>query len=229
MSGGTHERLGVVWYLAPPEDNGDGRHRGYLNQPKRFRHCDQDLYDAMERLERAGRRDVAAVEESGVLGKETLYFGRLLCASPDPGVGPAATALRRRYRAEWVKMALAAMAGADLVFLDPDNGIGGTSFRAHGSKGHKHASWDEIRQFAADGARTLVCYHHTGRNGTAKEQAAALVGEIAGSMALGFQRGTSRIFLVAPARGRASLVRERVDEFLRKWGEGAGDHFTMLA
>ena len=123
------------------------------------------------------------------------------------------------------------MQGCDLLFLDPDNGIGGRSFRIHGRKGHKHSDWDEIRRFAAEGTRTLVVYHHAGRTAPADQQARQLVdgfksvttssGRV---MAVGFRRGSLRIFLVAPSREHEQKVVQAVHNFIGRWK----DHCCLL-
>jgi hypothetical protein len=227
-----HRRMGVVWYLAPPEANGDGRYLGYLRNPRDFRDCDPVLFDRLRTLVRAGTRSVAAVRESEIFACDTAFYERLACPEIDPGSGPAAVAARRSHRNQWVAEARATVAGCDLVFIDPDNGIGGRSFRPHGKRGHKHAAWDEVRQFAADGTRSMVIYHHTGRLGSAAEQARRLVADcrtamphVQGITALGFRRGSHRILLIVPAAGYAAELRENVATFQKLWRK----HYILFA
>jgi len=60
--------LGVIWYLYPDENhNKDGRHIEYGNEPKRWRHLDPVLFDALRRLVRRGDRSVASLEMANAL------------------------------------------------------------------------------------------------------------------------------------------------------------------
>ena len=223
----THYRLGIIWYLATPENNGDGRHLSYLEKPREYRHCDPLLFDGLLDLVRSGKRSISAVMEAGLLPIQTVSYDRLTCLEPDPGSRTA----RELYRTNWVTDAMTQVRGCDLLFLDPDNGIGGRSFRIHGSKGHKHASWDEIRQFAEEGTRTLVVYHHAGRTAPADQQARQLVEGFKSAvpssgrvMAVGFRRGSLRIFLVAPSRELEQQATQAVNYFVDRWG----DHCNLL-
>lgn len=221
----VHQRLGVVWYLAPPESNGDGRHLSYLMKPREYRSCDPLLFDGMGSLVRMDRRSVNAVIDAGLLPPDSISYDRLVCPATNLSYGPSAGEARKRYRKDWMIGALSATKDCDLVFLDPDNGIGGLSFRPYGSKGHKHAAWDEIAQFASSANRTVVIYHHTGRSASAKEQARRLVECFRGAVpdagaisVIGFRRGTHRMFLVAPPHERQGEVERQVNGYVQRWG-----------
>ncbi len=224
----SHQRLGVLWYLAPPESNGDGRHLSYLAKPTEYRQCDPMLFDGLRKLLETDQRSVAAVVSAGLLPERTVSFDDMVCATDQARRDRAAFAERLAYREEWAARAAEAVDGCDLVFLDPDNGIGGKSFRPHGSKGHKHAAWNEIIRLA-NRDRTLVIYHHTGRSTPASEQARRLIEgyreKVVASgtvMAIGFRRGTHRIFLIASHQPDISV---NVEAFSKRWGA----HWEMLA
>lgn len=225
---GTHERLGVVWYLAPPESNGDGRHLSYLAKPTEYRGCDPTLFDGLQKLVNADQRSVAAVVSAGLLPASTVSFDEMVCPSDYRRRDRAAFAQRMAYREGWAAKAIQTVQECDLLFLDPDNGIGGKSFRPHGCKGHKHIAWGEIGQFARPD-RTLVIYHHTGRSAPAVEQAWRLIEgfrekvSTSGTViALGFRRGTHRIFLIATHQPD---IEATVGAFLGRWGA----HWEILA
>ena len=109
---GGAARLGVVWY-ANRDDPGSS-HGGeitYLNKGVGFYYqCDPELYSSLDAIVHSGRRRISAVEESGLLGKDTPFWSELT-----PGSRP--------QRAIWLAGALQRVEGCDLVFLDPDNGI----------------------------------------------------------------------------------------------------------
>ena len=115
-------RLAVLWYLVPDEShNDDGRHVDYLEPTPanlaRFRDCDPELYDKLGDLVRAGQRSVSAVAEHSLLPPGTAYHAAPLDYS---GV---ASKDRPRLRSDWLSGAHKAAAEADVVFLDPDNGL----------------------------------------------------------------------------------------------------------
>jgi len=225
------QHLGVVWYLTRPENNHDGLHLAYLCKPDEYRDCDEFLFDGLRQLVRSNRRAVSAVKEARLLPPQTVFCERLVCPERDPGRGPSAIATRKHNRTEWMSEALSVVQNCDIVFLDPDNGIGGHSFRPHGCNGHKHAGWEEVRQFSSDGAKTMVIYHHAGRHRPASEQArlliegySAVVPNAGDMIAVGFHRGTLRIFLVVPSRRFEHEATDRVNDFLKRWQ----DHCSQL-
>lgn len=116
-------RLAVIWYLYPDEShNLDGKHTGYLKRTRQnereFRSCDPVLYDALAKLIGGSHRHVSRVRSSGILPTETTYYEQSLSFQGE-GRGPA----RQQAREKWLRQALAVARGADLVFVDPDNGI----------------------------------------------------------------------------------------------------------
>ena len=121
-------RLGVVWYLfpgEPPEEpgKGDGKFIDYLCHPtakeRKLIECDPFLYDKLHKIviDENDRR-VVRVQESGILPSDTAYHDHSLSYEPRES-GDS----RKCRRAEWLNSALEATKEADVVFVDPDNGI----------------------------------------------------------------------------------------------------------
>lgn len=125
-----------------------------------------------------------------------------------------------------------AVSGSDVVFLDPDNGIEAASVRPHHKMGPKYAYLEELTALAA-GERSLIVYHHIGRNGSAAEQVqrtgARIREHLDASYALDavtYHRGTARTFFIATPPRHAALVTARVDALV----EGAwARHFSRDA
>jgi hypothetical protein len=153
-----NRRLGICWYLTDGgrEVNSDGRYLGYLDRPGRFRNLDAELFDALRHYRdelRAGRRrSVESLEQLDLLPRTTL-FHRALC--------PRASA-----RTAWASEMLASMGDADLVFLDPDNGLEGAEPTP------KRVSLDELRLMRRPGRAVLVYQHQTRRPGGADVEVA---------------------------------------------------------
>lgn len=166
-------QLGVVWYLVPDEShNDDGKHIAYLRADSPhavyLRSLDRRLYDQLAGVVHSVERSTAALEAAGVLPPGTKTFGKPLDFSTLAARGSAD---RLSYRKSWIEDALAATAGCDLVFADPDNGIRRSSHSTDRTrtKAVKHAYLDELAEFAGRG-QSLVIYHHADRSAPVIEQ-----------------------------------------------------------
>jgi hypothetical protein len=213
-------RVGVVWYRTASEThNADGKHTAYLNpghrSAARLRQLDPDLYDRLADVVASGRRSTAALADAGVLGVATCFFGDLLDFADLPVTAREARQARRQ---SWVKEALAATAGCDLVFADPDNGIraAGHPVPAHRTKAVKHAYLDELAAFARRG-QSVVVYHHADRSATVNQQASRRLDDLARGVpvtpvaTVKASRGTSRLFLIgAAAPSHAQFLADRL-------------------
>jgi hypothetical protein len=213
-------KLGVVWYLADFGNGAkaDGKHVGYLEgvclsaSQERLRSCDTKLYDTLRQLlvdaegkVVAERRLIATIEDGGVLPDATLFFSETF--TDEEGTS----------RSEWLGRALKTTAEADVIFLDPDNGIQGRSSR---TMGPKHALWSEIEAFAGRG-QTVVVYHHLNRSAPHQEQINLLRRQFDEHMPNDFEtfhtvfrRGTRRAYFVAADPSRRDVVVSRLCEML---------------
>lgn len=147
--------LGVAWWLYPNEShNADGRHIGYLQRPSEWRALDPDLFDGLARIVESGDRRVLALQKAEFL--PTAVF----CDEVIPTKGTPAE--RRACRIEWFARVQAIMAGRNLVFLDPDNGLETANFSAGAVVGGKCVSVAQLTALS-DPGRTLIVYHHQTR------------------------------------------------------------------
>lgn len=68
--------IGVNWYRTPDETlNSNGLYIDYL-QKEPFRTCDPALWSALGQIVNSGKREIAALEQSGILA--AIYCGRFL-------------------------------------------------------------------------------------------------------------------------------------------------------
>ena len=213
-------RLGVAWYLYPDEDhNEDGKHVTYLNgRDGSFRICDTELYDGFRSLllDEMGimissRRSVQTLEISGLLPLTTLFHNQPLAYPKE-----LSTLGRLSLRREWFASLLTETAAADLVFMDPDNGIECASVSITSSKGPKYVYQEDIQAFIARG-QSLVIYHHLNRSCPHPQQVenklqelSALTPEGYEAFAVTFNRGTSRAYFVLAAPPHADALRQRL-------------------
>lgn len=139
----AHRTLGVCWYKSSGagEQNNDGRHVDYLNQPARYRALDPAAFDAMARVVR-GTRSLRALEQCDLLPGAT-YHGEEV---------PRRLADRRA----WFERLTAHVDHCDLVFTDADNGLEWSTLTP------KCVARDEVRALRRRG-RALLLYHHQTR------------------------------------------------------------------
>jgi hypothetical protein len=148
-------RLGVAWWLFPNEmHNRDGWRVGYLKKPEQWRHFDPDLFDALDQIVTAGQRDVRAVQAADIL-PGAVFAGDLIVSN-----GPIAR--RRQARHEWFIDTKQQLVAADIVFVDPDNGLAPDSFSYGSPKAGKSVLLDELHRLATP-ERCLIVYHHQSR------------------------------------------------------------------
>ena len=233
-------RLGVVWYLYPDEcGNADGKHITYLMLGRRdheaFRACDPDLYDSLRRLIEPENRNVAAVQRSMILPVDTVYYDTSLSYFPG-----TSRSVRQTERTSWLEGALDAMSGADLVFVDPDNGLSDPATGISRSvdplrkKGPKYVYMDDIRRFA-EPDRSLVIYHHLGRNGTVVEQIRKVADSLRTGLdlprlpwALCYRRGTVRAYFILAQERHEPILKRRMNDFLHsEWNRAWKRYFPV--
>ncbi len=134
--------------------------------------------------------------------------------------------------------ALQATASADVVFLDPDNGLkeetpGG---EARGkSAAAEYAFLDELDPFIRRG-QSVVVYQHQTRAGDMKTQARTWLGRFAqrwewfSAWAFIFRLGLVRVYFVLPSERHGDVLRERGQYVGERWGRYvelvAGDEFS---
>jgi hypothetical protein len=138
-------RLLVSWMLTPDDGGSDGGFRRYLQEPCSLRACDPVLFDALADLTSGPTRAVSLIEASGLLPHATFFRDFV----PDDRLG----------RARFGSRLVAASADADLVFLDPDNGIEVASKPVGYRGSSKYVAWKELDALWAVG-KSLLIYQH---------------------------------------------------------------------
>lgn len=135
---GSDRTLGIAWYYAPGDDGrADGRHLEWRDEPA-WRLLDAELHAGLATL---AERSIAALEQATIWPAGALFH-----REPVPS---------RVERSTWGMRKRSALEGADVVFLDPDNGVGRET--------KKHATFTEIRLLRRPG-RAIVFITFPGRN-----------------------------------------------------------------
>ena len=135
---GADRTLGIAWYYAPRDDGrADGRHLEWRDEAA-WRLLDGELHASLAVLP---ERSIAALERAAIWPKGALFH-----REPMPS---------RLERSAWGMQKRSALDAANIVFLDPDNGVGAES--------EKHATFTEIRLLRRPG-RAIVFITFPGRN-----------------------------------------------------------------
>ena len=125
------DKLLVAWMLTPDDGSPDGGFRKYLQHPGTWMRYDPQLFTGLAGLLRAPSiPEVSLIERSTLLPRMAYYS----VVVPDAA----------KERDAWQQGLLGAAHDADLVFIDPDNGIEVPS-KPVGRKGSsKYVTWGEI-------------------------------------------------------------------------------------
>ena len=136
----------VAWMLTPDDGGPDGKKREFLEAPDTYERYDYPLFWGLVDLLRSPTQPSVSLIEGSDLLPGASYYSAVV---PDT----------RRERDEWYDGLLRAAKGADLVFLDPDNGIEVKS-KPVGRKGSsKYVTWDEIEGLWNAGSSLLIYQH----------------------------------------------------------------------
>jgi hypothetical protein len=210
-AGGAGLTIGLNWYLAPDEGhNADGKHTAYL-QPSNRQHaslaaCDGELMRCLAAV--MCSRSVRTLDACGALPDSSPTHSEKL----DPHAGLVG-------RQAWHHRALHALATADVVLADPDNGICGTT---SAPKLQKYALLSELADYAHRG-QSIVGYHHADRSASAETQARRRLDELAAGVAQDpvgtviAHRGSCRFFLVTAAQPHAARLAAALGAFSDGW------------
>jgi hypothetical protein len=147
-------RVGVAWWLYPDEGhNRDGRRIEYLDRPDPWRRFDPLLFDALKKIVLAQQRNVHALEQASLM--PGAFLEPIPCdVHPFPE--------RARERQRWLDRTNTSLESADLLFVDPDNGIAPLGLKLTRRSAGKSILMAEIVALRRSG-RTVVVYHHQTR------------------------------------------------------------------
>jgi hypothetical protein len=182
------------------DDERSSKSFDYLERPEEFRHLAPEIFDTLHRIfgESGARvRGVPALEGSGLLPNAVFHRTAV----------PRALELRR----QWSEELIGAIGDADLVFLDPDNGIQGTRLTP------KHVALAEFGTLRRPDRMLVFAQRQTGR----RSQVSALARQL---WSIGckrievvrFRLIASRFYVVTD---HDEATAGRIAEFARKWGK----------
>ena len=139
-------KIGVCWMLTADDGRTDGKFTTYLDKPQRWRQYDPQLFDLLYQWVAADRRRNVLLAENEKVLSGVRFHNKLLTASGDK---------RATYFDEMGEQ----LAGCDLIFFDPDNGVEVKSIAKGRRNSEKYIYWDEIvKTFQA--GHSILLYQH---------------------------------------------------------------------
>lgn len=142
-------KIGVNWYLTDDEShNDDGKFVQYTTK-KEYAECDDELLYALSDIVNSNNRSIDALENKKLLTTSLYYSEKIQCPSRQI----------KEARATWHQKALSRLAGSDMVFLDPDNGLITKSKSKGSAKSIKYVFPEEIIDYYKQG-NSVVFYNH---------------------------------------------------------------------
>lgn len=146
-------KIGINWYRTePPESEKkadgsfkqkDGRYKtGDI--PEELKKCDPALAQKLAKIaDDEAHRSIAALERAKLVPDAVYYHEPISVAQ----------------RNEWHQKAIQALSGADLIFLDPDNGLLVDSVKPGTARSVKYAFYDEVAEYI-NADKSVVIYNH---------------------------------------------------------------------
>jgi hypothetical protein len=138
-------KLLVAWMLTPNDVRNDGNNRAYLKEPKKWKPYDPNLFDGLVELLHDQEPKVELIEGTPLL-PDANYYSKIV---PD-------NRLEREKRFECL---LGDASKADLVFVDPDNGIEVPSKPLGRKDSSKYIYWGEIEAIWQQKCSILIYQH----------------------------------------------------------------------
>lgn len=212
-------RLGLVWYARSDEcGNLDGKFVQYLDPTRKnldtFGDCDFELWTKLRGLVDGNARCIHCAERARILPEGTAYYRPALAF-----VAGMPRDVKATIREHWFGLALRVTAGADLVCLDPDNGVRWDGSKMFQQDGPKFTYISDLRAFW-DRGQSLVVYQHADRVlGSAQDISASLRDSLGTDpIPLWFHRGAARVFFVLPQPAHREAITQRVADLLAARG-----------
>ena len=204
-------KIAINWYLTPDDGSNDGKHITYLEKEDMQRY-DSELFVTLREMLRMGQRDVLAFEKRHMI-PNAVYYNQLLHTDGD------SRAEKRAYRDRWHQEALSVCGEADLVFLDPDNGVCEKEPK-NAKDSIKYCYADEIADYYTAG-QNVVYYCSKGRRSCeqwehTKELMTRRIPD-AKLAIITFHKGTQRSYIFVLHKEDFPKYMELIKKFLRQW------------
>lgn len=203
-------KLGINWYLTPNEDSNDGKYVDYLTDDS-FRRYNPDVYDALKEISKKDDKTVKDIENSNIF-TNVKYYSELMDFDGTPKK-------REELRSKWFNESMNVLADAELIFMDPDNGLLENG-DAKKLGAEKYILAKEAKQYYENG-HNVAFYCHKGRRTWAKwDEYKEIVPKLipdAKTVVLTFHKGTQRSYIFLIHSENFIRYKKIIDSVLSKW------------
>lgn len=210
-------KIAVNWYLTEDDGSNDGNIVRYLESDD-MRQYDPELFSVLKEMLNAKNRSVLSFEKRCMI-PNAVYFNDCLYYERE------SKADRHQKRSKWHQDALTACSGADLVFLDPDNGAR-ESEPASAKNGVKYCYANEIADYYYNG-QNVVYYASKGRRTQKKWEETKLMMKKylpdADIIVITYHKGTQRSYIFVLHKDKRSLYEFIISNFLSEWSRLFGE------
>ena len=213
-------KIGINWYLTENDDSNDGKFTDYLKKKDEYRRYDQELFDVIKKIAPKKNKSVMDIQDSGILPGTVIYSDIL------HPIGTPSD--RRSTRERWFEESLLELKDADLIFMDPDNGLLEDD-NASKLGGEKYVLPDEVEQYFNAG-HNVVYYCHKGRRNMSQwfDHKSIMFNMIpeAKPAVLTFHKGSKRSYIFLIHDEDFEKYRSIIDKFTRRWSGIFTEEYT---
>ncbi|MEO8231279.1 MAG: hypothetical protein ABI638_03290 [Ignavibacteriota bacterium] len=139
-------RIGICWMLTTDDGRTDGQLIRYLDEPKKWRQYDPQLFDCLRKL----------VKEEKVRNVQMLQTEQLVPSAKFYAESLSDTILQRQ---SYFKKMYQLFLDTDLIFFDPDNGVEVKSKKMGQNGSSKYIYWNELK-YAFETGQSILVYQH---------------------------------------------------------------------
>ena len=213
-------KVGVNWYLTENDGSTDGKFTEYLKKDDRLSEYDTTVFKTLKSIAFDKKKSVMDIQKSGILPR-AVFYSEVLSPKGTPSE-------RRDERQRWFEKSDTALNDAELIFMDPDNGLleknDPTILSAE-----KYVLPDEVRKYFTDG-HNVVYYCHKGRRTLNqwfdyKSIMFEMIPE-AKPTVLTYHKGSQRSYIFLIHDRDYARYRKILDGFKRTWGKVFNEEYT---
>ena len=212
-------KVGVNWYLTENDGSMDGKFTEYLKKGN-LRHYQPEIFDSLSDIAFDTDKTVLDVENSGIL-RGACFYSSLL----KPVGKPAERVVARN---EWFMESVSALADADLIFMDPDNGLLETG-DASKAGAEKYILPEEAEAYFNSG-KNVVYYCHKGRRslGAWGRYMDIMFERLPEAMpaVLTYHKGSQRSYIFLIHKEYFIKYRGIIDKYRSRWGRLISEEYT---
>lgn len=195
-------KIAVNWYLTVDDGSNDGKFTSYLEKED-MRRYDSELFDVLKEMVASGKRNISSFSERAVICNAKYY--------------DAILTLNKQQRLTWHMNALEACKDAELVFLDPDNGV---TENKSGKNANKFCFPEEIIDYYNTGSNVVYYCQKARRTYEQWEEAKGLMQKYLPSckiFVITYHKGTQRSYIFVLHKDDFRRYATLMTNFCQQW------------